>query len=51
MEWFSLEATRQALLPLGALLVLAGAGGWWFGSHQGPCAGEIVAPGVVRPAP
>ncbi|HYP03081.1 MAG TPA: hypothetical protein VER57_00880 [Cyanobium sp.] len=51
MEWFSLESTRQALLPLGALLVLAGAGGWWLGSHQGPCAAEIVAPGVQRPAP
>ena len=51
MEWFSLESTRQALLPLGALLVLAGAGGWWLGSHQGPCSAEIVAPGVQRPAP
>jgi hypothetical protein len=51
MEWFSLESTRQALLPLSALLVLAGAGGWWLGSHQGPCAAEIVAPGVQRPAP
>jgi len=51
MEWFSLESTRQALLPLSALLVLAGAGGWWLGSHHSPCAAEIVAPGVQRPAP
>jgi hypothetical protein len=51
MEWFSLEATRQALLPLSALLVLAGAGGWWLGSHQGPCATELVAPAVERATP
>jgi hypothetical protein len=51
MEWFSLEATRQALLPLSALLVLAGAGGWWLGSHQGSCATGLVAPAVERPAP
>jgi len=51
MEWFSLDATRQALLPLSALLVLAGAGGWWLGSHQGSCATGLVAPAVERPAP
>lgn len=51
MEWLSLEATRQALLPLSALLVLAGAGGWWLGSHQGSCTTELVAPAVERPAP
>lgn len=51
MEWFSLEATRQALLPLSALLVLAGAGGWWIGSHRSTCPAEMVAPAVELPAP
>jgi hypothetical protein len=49
-EWFALEATRQALVPLAALLVLAGAGGWWFGS-QSFCRKLIVDPGIQRPAP
>jgi hypothetical protein len=51
MEWFSLESTRQALLPLSALLVLAGAGGWWIGSHGSSCPAEMVSPAVERPAP
>ncbi|MEX1316050.1 MAG: hypothetical protein AB1Z22_02850 [Synechococcaceae cyanobacterium] len=33
-EWISLEATRQALLPFAALLVVAAVGGWWLGSQQ-----------------
>jgi hypothetical protein len=45
MEWCSQEVTRQALVPMAALLVLAMAGGWWLGSQQG-CRGAIVDPGV-----
>lgn len=33
-EWIGQEATRQALLPLAALLVVATVGGWWLGSQQ-----------------
>ena len=33
-EWFGLEVTRQALVPLASLLVLAVASGWWWGSQQ-----------------
>jgi hypothetical protein len=50
MEWCSLETTRQALLPLTALLVLAVAAGWWLGSQRF-CREVIVDPGVQRPAP
>jgi hypothetical protein len=50
MEWLSLETTRQALLPLTALLVLAVAAGWWLGSQRF-CREVIVDPGVQRPAP
>ena len=49
MEWFSLETTRQALLPLSALLVIAVAVGWWFGSQRF-CRPVIVDPGIQRPA-
>jgi hypothetical protein len=49
-EWLSLEATRQALVPLTALLVLTTAGGWWLGS-QSSCRQQIVEPGIQRPAP
>ncbi|QVL53013.1 MAG: hypothetical protein KFB97_00735 [Cyanobium sp. M30B3] len=33
-EWCGLEVTRQALVPLASLLVLATAAGWWWGSQQ-----------------
>ncbi len=33
-EWISLDITRQALLPMAALLVVAGVGGWWLASQQ-----------------
>ena len=33
-EWFGLDVTRQAILPLASLLVLAVAAGWWWGSQQ-----------------
>jgi hypothetical protein len=33
-EWFGLEVTRQALVPMATLLVLAVAAGWWWGSQQ-----------------
>ena len=48
MEWFALDVTRQALLPVTLLLVLAVAGGWWLGSSRF-CSKVIVAPGVQRP--
>lgn len=50
LEWFSLEGTRQALLPFTLLLVLAAAGGWWLGTSRF-CGQVIVDPGVQRPAP
>jgi hypothetical protein len=40
-----LPVTRQALLPLSALLVLAVGGGWWWGSQQF-CRQQIVQPGI-----
>jgi len=43
-EWLGLEVTRQALLPLAALLVLAVGAGWWLGSRQ------VSRPLVVAPA-
>ena len=33
-EWLTLDTTRQALLPVSALLVLAGAIGWWQGTQS-----------------
>jgi hypothetical protein len=50
MEWLALETTRQALLPLTLLLVMAVAGGWWLGSQRF-CRQLIVDPGVQRPLP
>ena len=49
MEWSAHEVTRQALVPMAALLVLAVVGGWWLGS-QGGCRGVVVNPGVSAPA-
>ena len=48
MEWFALDVTRQAVVPLATLLAVAVAGGWWWGSQQN-CRQLIVDPGV-RPA-
>ena len=48
LEWAALDVTRQALLPLAALLVLAVGGGWWWGSQQS-CRQVIVNPGVSAP--
>jgi len=45
MEWFALETTRQAVLPLTALLVMAMAAGWWLG-NQRTCPPVIVNPGM-----
>jgi hypothetical protein len=50
LEWFSLDATRQALLPITALLVIAGVAGWWMGSQR-LCAPSLVAPAIESPAP
>jgi len=47
-EWLLLPVTRQALLPLSALLVLAVGAGWWLGSQQF-CRQQIVQPGVDQP--
>ena len=44
-EWLLLPVTRQALLPVSALLVLAVGGGWWWGSQQF-CRQQIVQPPV-----
>ena len=44
-EWLLLPVTRQALLPVSAVLVLAVGGGWWWGSQQF-CRQQIVQPPV-----
>jgi len=49
MEWLSLDVTRQAVVPLASLLVIAVAAGWWWGSQQN-CRQVIVNPGIQRPA-
>ena len=46
-EWFALEGTRQALLPMAALLVLSAGVGWWWGSRQ--ACSPLAAP-VAQPA-
>ena len=50
LEWVCLDTTRQALVPMAALLVLAMVGGWWLGSQR-PCRPLLVEPGIQRPAP
>jgi hypothetical protein len=49
-EWLSLDVTRQALVPLASLLVIAVAAGWWWGSQQN-CRQVIVDPGIQRLVP
>jgi hypothetical protein len=46
-EWSALETTRQALLPLTALLVITTFAGWWLGSRQ-YCRQLILQPGIQR---
>ncbi|MDM7937019.1 MAG: hypothetical protein QUV06_06140 [Cyanobium sp. CZS 48M] len=46
-EWFSLDMTRQALLPITAALALAVVGGWWVGSREF-CRAVILEPGIQR---
>lgn len=46
-EWFSLDITRQALLPFTAALALAVVGGWWVGSREF-CRAVILEPGIQR---
>ena len=48
-EWLLLPVTRQALVPMSALLVVAAAAGWWFGAQQF-CRQQIVQPGLDAPA-
>ena len=50
MEWCALDVTRQALVPLSLLLVLAVAGGWWLGSQR-YCRPVLLDPGVQRSLP
>jgi hypothetical protein len=49
-EWCALDVTRQALVPVTALLVLAVGIGWWQGAQRS-CSPRIVEPGIQRPAP
>lgn len=49
LEWFGLDLTRQALLPITILLVLAVGAGWWLGSQRF-CRQVLLDPGVQRPA-
>jgi hypothetical protein len=49
-EWIGLEATRQALLPLAALLVVATVGGWWLGSQQA-CRAPAPRPAISDTLP
>lgn len=49
-EWLTLDVTRQALVPLASLLVIAVAAGWWWGSQQN-CRQVIVDPGIQRLVP
>lgn len=49
-EWLLLPVTRQALVPISALMVVAAAAGWWFGAQQF-CRQQIVQPGIEAPAP
>ncbi|MBM5814493.1 MAG: hypothetical protein FJ062_07075 [Cyanobacteria bacterium M_DeepCast_100m_m1_067] len=48
-EWLALDVTRQALVPLASLLVIAVGAGWWWGSQQNPPL-RIINPGMERPA-
>ena len=49
MEWLALDVTRQALLPITILLVLAVGAGWWLGSQRF-CRQVLLDPGIQRPA-
>ena len=49
-EWLALDVTRQALVPLASLLVMALAAGWWWGSQQNSQQ-PITNPGMERLAP
>ena len=44
-EWLLLPVTRQALVPVSALLVVAASAGWWVGAQQF-CRQQIVQPGI-----
>jgi hypothetical protein len=48
-EWLLLPVTRQAVVPLSALMVIAVGAGWWLGAQQF-CRQQIVQPGVPAPA-
>ena len=49
-EWLLLPVTRQALVPISTLMVVAAAAGWWFGAQQF-CRQQIVQPGVEAITP
>ena len=44
------DGTRQALVPISTLMVVAAAAGWWFGAQQF-CRQQIVQPGVEAITP
>ncbi len=46
-EWLTLDVTRQALLPITALVALGVFGGWWVGSQEF-CRQVILEPGIQR---
>ena len=49
-EWFGLDVTRQALVPMASLLVLAAAAGWWWGGQQAcraPLSGAALPTAVI----
>ena len=48
-EWLLLPVTRQALVPVSALMVIAVGAGWWFGAQQF-CRQQIVQPGMPAAA-
>jgi phytoene dehydrogenase-like protein len=49
-EWLLLPVTRQALVPVSALMVVAASAGWWFGAQQF-CRQQIVQPGITATPP
>jgi len=48
-EWFGLDVTRQALLPLTTLLVVAVAAGWWLGRQQSCSVPAVLPPLTGQP--
>jgi phytoene dehydrogenase-like protein len=49
-EWLLLPVTRQALVPISALMVVALSTGWWLGAQQF-CRQQILQQGVTATPP